>query len=165
MANFFSLSQELRNMIYDYVFDKATNCVEPVPRSVAYYRQYPKSTSHTGPHCYLRIVHTESNQDQTKQPEFTSLSLLRTNRQIYTETQALFYEKYTFYFSSPRFMLDTFKVIGRMALRKINSIYLIIQYEVISNDDTIRALQSISHLESHGSLRTVQIVLPASSIA
>ena len=121
----------IRNQIWDLCLVSPTGVISPISRRDAYYSGFPGSCSHSGPFFYLQVGEERSSMQEARpfrldlKPKPTvSLSLPRTCRKIYEETNDLFWAKNTFYFPTPHRLISTFKFMGKYPPRRITSLLL-----------------------------------------
>lgn len=156
-------------MIYEMVLISPTEILETVARREGYQRNYPKSRSYYGPHHYLLIVDpkdSSSTKPPSETPEFLSLSLLSTCRQIYQETRSMFWTRNTFYFPSPDALISAFPHHGFSPLRNMSSILLGAGDEIYSNIQSFRAAIGVlnKHSASSDQLQHVELFFRAPEI-
>jgi hypothetical protein len=152
-ASFFDLPRELRDFIYFQVLVSPTGYVEPVlvyqtkkspsPR-FALYRAFP-------------IQSPLLDAEPGPQNDVLSLSLMRTCRQIYHETQSLFWKHNTFQFSTPHLLTQTLKSMGQIPSRKITSISLTLTLSSSFSKTLPRALRILVSRARHGAFRRLSL--------
>jgi hypothetical protein len=155
-TTFLDLPREIRDEIYFHALISQTGVVSPhlIPPRPSFKPSSikplspPSSTPtssqlvgrfrlYTNPPklCPIRIFEPETWRD--KHP-YISLNLPRTCRQIYFETQSLFWERNTFYFSNANAgVIRTMKMMGQVSSRLITSV--VIQMD---NDSDLTRLMS-----------------------
>jgi hypothetical protein len=136
-TTFLDLPRELRDEIYAFLLISPSGVVSPhwVPRPLKPSSPKPAPfTAQTSTARFTlcinppkpRIVAAYNLKDFDRprnERQYISLSLPRTCRQIYDETQGLFWERNTFYFSSHNAgVIRTLKIMGQVSSRLITSV-------------------------------------------
>lgn len=168
MATLLDLPRELRDHIWSYCLVSPTRCIEPISRSVAFYSQFPRSASPSGPQFYLAIKDPETHDScllTGTRPEFISLSLPRTCRTIYLETTELFWKSNTFFFPSAVDLLHSFRDMGRIPSRCITSLSIsICTIEGNAVEVIEKALRRLVQSAPRSSLERLDLVLSRKSL-
>lgn len=171
MVSLLDLPAEIRNQIWDLCVVSPTQTVQPVSRREAFCLGYPNSCSPSGPFFYLVVDETNPFMRKSgankydKRPRTISLSFPRTCRQIYYETNELFWTRNTFCFWSPYRLMQTFKEMGRYPFRRIASIRLEL-YPAPGNELVFfdRSMQLLIKQARSSPLRHLELVLGLDSI-
>jgi len=130
MGSLFDLPGEIRNQIWELCLVSPTGTIVLLSRREAYHSGLSGSCSQSGPFFYLLVDNTNPGKgqhqpyDSDRLSPTISLSLPRTCRKIYEETNELFWTSNTFYFSTPHTLRQNFRSIGIFAQRRISSIRL-----------------------------------------
>jgi hypothetical protein len=168
MVSLFDLPGEIRNQIWDLCLVSPTRTLKPVCRRDAFYSGFPRSCSQSGPFFYLLVDNTNLIMGQhygDERQSTISLSLPRTCRKIYEETNNLFWTSNTFHFPSPHSLLQTFNLMGRSPQRCISSIRLCIT-PLLGNDIEWldRILKLLIFQGKHCSIRRLELLIDIDSI-
>lgn len=158
-ANLLTLPKELRDIIYDCVLVSPTKTVTPLSRRELY--NIRKSTSGSAPRYLLAVGKVEESR-MCELHANISLSLPRTCRQIYIETQALFWNTNTFYFRAPLDLINALKPsgMGQVSSRCITSIQLGAGWILGNFVDTLtKAIEALICQQNTSSLRRLDLVL------
>ncbi|KAF8862539.1 hypothetical protein BDZ45DRAFT_686674 [Acephala macrosclerotiorum] len=156
------LPGEIRNEIFSLVVVSPTNFIQPVGRSKAYELKYPRSTSASGPHFYLKITNPSSISDEEASiarnglktppppPTFISTSLLRLSKRLGSEAASLFWAKNTFVFSSTDALSQFAKQAGYLAFGKITKLSIAIDdlRPKLSTSQPFRDIHALTRLAS-----------------
>jgi hypothetical protein len=171
MACLLDLPAEIRNRIWKLCLVSPTGIVQPVNRRDAYYLGYPGSFSLSGPFFYLvvdehnfypKLPGADTNDEN---PRTISLSLPRVCRQVYIETNDIFWTNNAFLFWSPHSLLRTFKGMSEYPFRHITSIRLHLQAEVGNELEIFdQTLELLIKQARTSSLRNLELRLKADSI-
>ncbi|PMD46486.1 hypothetical protein L207DRAFT_214450 [Hyaloscypha variabilis F] len=131
MVSLLDLPGEIRNMIWDLCLVSPTGMISPLSRRDAYHSGVPGSCSYSGPFFYLQVEETKTHVERCQstcriEPNAPtiSLSLPRTCRKIFKETNDIFWTKNTFVFRAPHELIYTFKSMGKYAQQRITSLRL-----------------------------------------
>lgn len=172
MVSLLDLAGEISNQIWNLCLVSPTGTAQPLSRRDAYYSGIPVSCSSSGPFFYLLVDNTDPIMGQ-HEPFLSrdnpwpaiSLSLPRTCRQVYNETNELFWTSNSFFFASPHRLLQTFKGMGRYAPRQITSIRLRIT-PLLGNDLEWlnKVLQLLIKQGEHCSVRRLELMIDEDSV-
>lgn len=149
---FFDLPRELRDVIYTEVLLSPTGYIEPVPAQA---RKLPTNNHNIPLRFNLHIAQPSTTWSNVRGNYVVSLSLTRTNRQIYHETAELFWARNTLYFPSPPALIHTLKAMGQVSSRLITSIALDITPLVCKGMPKV--LRLLASRSRHGSFRRLKI--------
>ncbi|KAE9370635.1 hypothetical protein N431DRAFT_484812 [Stipitochalara longipes BDJ] len=172
MVSLLDLPGEIRNQIWDLCLVSPTGTISPLSRRDAYYSGFPGSCSHSGPFFYL--IEEEKflmERDQAFHPHVEptastiSLSLPRTCRKIFEETNNLFWTKNTFYFPTPHRFISTFKFMGKYPQRRITSLRLCATPWLGNEIEWLeKALQLLISQRNPSSLRHLELLVDKETI-
>jgi hypothetical protein len=176
-TSFLDLPRELRDEIYAYALISSSGVVSPhwiPPRTSKFLvpKTPPPSTTtttvssqligrfrlYTNPPKLCPIRGFESETWREKHP-YISLSLPRTCRQIYEETESIFWELNTFYFSSANAgVIRTMKMMGQVSSRLITSV--IIQMDCGSDSTRLisKTLNVLASRARYGHFRRLELL-------
>ncbi|KAL3426907.1 hypothetical protein PVAG01_00417 [Phlyctema vagabunda] len=124
-TTFFDLPRELRDAIYDHVLVSQTGFIKPI--EVSHLGRRSGASLPLTPNTPLRyVLHAVHSQDNWKDKPWgiITISLLRTNRQIYDEARDIFWLKNTFHFRSAQDLSWALKTMGQVPSRLIEGINL-----------------------------------------
>jgi hypothetical protein len=171
MISLLDLPAEIRNQIFRDCLVSPTGTVRILSRCDAYHLGYPRSCSQSGPFFYLlvddgRPLKRKSQLcgSETLRPTI-SLSLPRTCRKMYEETNELFWRSNVFYFYSPHNLRQIFKLMGRLASQRIASIRLRLVPGWGNNIEIFdKAIQLLIKQGKYSSLRNLELLLDKDTI-
>ena len=171
MISLLDLPAEIRNQIFRDCLVSPTGTVRILSRCDAYHLGYPRSCSQSGPFFYLLVDDWRPLKRKSKlcgseilRPTI-SLSLPRTCRKMYEDTNELFWRSNVFYFYSPHNLRQTFKIMGRLANQRIASIRLRLVPGLRNNIELFdKAIQLLIKQEKYSSLRNLELLLDKDTI-
>ena len=171
MVSLLDLPGEIRNQIWELCLVSPTGTIALLSRREAYHRSLPGSCSQSGPFFYLLVDNTNPGKgqqqpyDSDKLPPTISLSLPRTCRKIYEETNELFWTSNTFYFSTPHILRQNFRSMGILAQRRIFSIRLRLRPDWGNDIECFdRAMQLLINQGKNRSIRHTELLIDINSI-
>jgi hypothetical protein len=171
MISLLDLPAEIRNQIFRDCLVSPTGTVRILSRRDAYHLGYPRSFSQSGPFFYLLVddgspVMSKSQLcgSEALRPTI-SLSLPRTCRKMYEETNELFWRSNVFYFYSPHNLRQIFILMGRLASQRIPSIRLRFVPGWGNNMEIFdKAMQLLIKQGKHSSLRNLELLIDTDTI-
>ncbi|PMD25687.1 hypothetical protein NA56DRAFT_382958 [Hyaloscypha hepaticicola] len=171
MISLLDLPAEIRNQIFRDCLVSPTGTVRILSRREAYHLGYPRSFAQSGPFFYLLVDDGSPLKSKSQlcgsealRPT-VSLSLPRTCRKMYEETNELFWRSNVFYFYSPHNLRQNFKLMGRLASQRIASIRLrLIPGWGNSMEIFDKAIQLLIKQGKHSSLRKLELLIDTDTI-